>query len=80
MSELSRRSSPDVNVGNRWWRLRINRYEFKLRLWAFDFIVEHGSVRRNADWGFDGVVIDLPAIMLTVIDPRRLDGWDGHVR
>lgn len=68
-----------VNVGNRFWRLRIGHGEFKLRLWAFDLIVEFGSLRRNADWGFDGVSIELPSILLSVIDPRRLDRWDGHV-
>lgn len=63
-------------VGSRWWWLRINRFEFKLRVWAFDLIVERGSVHRNADWGFDGVSVDLPSFIVSVIDPRRLPTWE----
>ncbi len=56
--------------------MRASRHEFKLRLWALEIIVERGLVRRNADLGFDGLAIDLPSVLLTVIDPRRLDRWE----
>jgi hypothetical protein len=63
-------------IGNRWWWLRVSRYEVKIRIWVFDLIVERGSIRSNLDNGFNGVAIDLPSILFTIVDPRRLDRWE----